>query len=128
MSTVWSHILNCELYKVLEMKIDELCSTVASAEDIDELSLENKVLRSRLAFFEDAKAQAEFKIIKSKMIQRLSVSTLKQDELKLKVCEDIVYAKHKQLAETLVELSNAKELLAKLGASDYTDPKGSVEM
>ncbi|KAL2528609.1 hypothetical protein Fot_21210 [Forsythia ovata] len=128
MSTVWSHILNCELYKVLEMKIDELCSTVASAGDIDELSLENKVLRSRLAFFEDAKAQAEFKIIKSKMIQRLSVSTLKQDELKLKVCEDIVYAKHKQLAETLVELSNAKELLAKLGASDYTDPKGSVEM
>ncbi|KAL2493657.1 hypothetical protein Fot_37414 [Forsythia ovata] len=98
-------------------------STVAG----DELRSKNKILHSRFVVSEDARAQAEFKIIKSETIQRLSVSALKQAELKLKVCEDMAYAKHKQLAETLVELSKAKELLAKLGASDYTDPKGSAE-
>ncbi|KAL2553532.1 Uncharacterized protein Fot_07151 [Forsythia ovata] len=36
MYTSQYHVLNCELYKVLTMKIDELHSTVVGAEDIDE--------------------------------------------------------------------------------------------
>ncbi|KAL2479154.1 hypothetical protein Fot_48168 [Forsythia ovata] len=36
-NTAWSHVLNCELYKVLAMKIDELRSTAMGAKDIDEL-------------------------------------------------------------------------------------------
>ncbi|KAL2538276.1 hypothetical protein Fot_19667 [Forsythia ovata] len=97
MSTTWSHVLNCELYKVLVMKVDELRSTVTGIEDIDELRSENKILCSMLAIYDDAKEQAEFKIIKSKMIQMLSVSARKQAEWKLKVCEDMSYTKHKQL-------------------------------
>ncbi|KAL2509046.1 hypothetical protein Fot_32693 [Forsythia ovata] len=127
MSTARSHVLNCELYKVLAMKIDELCSTAKGSKNIDELHSENKILHLRLVVLEDARAQAEFKIIKSETIQRLSVNAQKQDELKLKVCEDMAYAKHKELIEALVELSKAKELLAKLGTSSYTDPKGSAE-
>ncbi|KAL2538378.1 hypothetical protein Fot_19769 [Forsythia ovata] len=84
MSTAWSHVLNCKLYKVLAMKIDDLRSTVVGAKDIDGLHLENKQLRSML-----------------------SVS--------------------KDLTEALAELAKAKELLAKLGASDYADTKGSAE-
>ncbi|KAL2455779.1 hypothetical protein Fot_57305 [Forsythia ovata] len=56
MSTARSYVLNCELYKFLAMKIDELRSTVAGTKDIDELHLEKKILRSRLVVFEDAKA------------------------------------------------------------------------
>ncbi|KAL2508742.1 hypothetical protein Fot_32389 [Forsythia ovata] len=109
------------------MKVDELCSTATELKDIDELRSENKILRSRLAVSEDSRAQAKFRIIKSETIQRLSINARKQDELKLKVCEDMAYAKHKELTEALVELSKAKEFLAKLGASSYTDPKRSTE-
>ncbi|KAL2538251.1 hypothetical protein Fot_19642 [Forsythia ovata] len=97
MSTAWSHVLNCELYKVLVMKVDELRSTVTGTEDIDELRSENKILCSMLAIYDDAREQAEFKIINSEMIQMLSVSARKQVEWKLKVCEDMSYTKHKQL-------------------------------
>ncbi|KAL2494102.1 Uncharacterized protein Fot_37859 [Forsythia ovata] len=127
MSTAQSHVLNCELYKVLVMKVDELHSTVTGIEDINELRSENMILRLKLAVSEDARAQAKFKIIKSKTIQKLSVSAWKQFELKLKVYEDMVYAKYKQLAEALAELLKAKEFLVKLGASGYTDPKDSTE-
>ncbi|KAL2508366.1 hypothetical protein Fot_32095 [Forsythia ovata] len=109
------------------MKVDELLSTATGSKEIDELRSENKILCSRFAISENARAQAEFKIIKSKMIQRLSVNTRKQAELKLKVCDDMAYAKYKELTEALAKLSKAKELLAKLGASSYTDPKGSAE-
>ncbi|KAL2514210.1 hypothetical protein Fot_28181 [Forsythia ovata] len=51
MSIARSHVLNCELYKVLAMKIDELCSMATGVKDIEELCLENKILRSRLAIF-----------------------------------------------------------------------------
>ncbi|KAL2494262.1 hypothetical protein Fot_38019 [Forsythia ovata] len=107
------------------MKIDELHLRVVGAEDIEELRSENNILRSRLAISEDARAQAEFKIIKSKTIQRLFVSVRKQAELKIKVYEDMAYMKYNQLVEALAELAKAKEL-AKLGASGYADPKGSV--
>ncbi|KAL2514660.1 hypothetical protein Fot_28631 [Forsythia ovata] len=127
MCTAWSHVLNCESYKVLEMKIDKLRSTIVGAEYIDELHSDNKILRSRLAIYKDAKAQVEFKIIKSETIQRLSVSARKKSGLKLKVCEDMAYTKHKQLAEAMAALAKAKVLLAKLGIPGYANPKGSVE-
>ncbi|KAL2489063.1 hypothetical protein Fot_42355 [Forsythia ovata] len=76
-NTTQSRILNCKLYKVLAMKVDKLRSTATDSKDIDELHLENKIIRSRFAIFEEARAQAEFKIIKSEMIQRLSVITQK---------------------------------------------------
>ncbi|KAL2559263.1 hypothetical protein Fot_04002 [Forsythia ovata] len=57
MSTAQSHVLNCELYKVLAMKINELCFTATGAKDIDKLRSENKILRSRLAISDDARAQ-----------------------------------------------------------------------
>ncbi|KAL2488770.1 hypothetical protein Fot_42062 [Forsythia ovata] len=127
MSTAQSHVHNCELYKVLGMKIDELRSTVMGAEDIKALRSEKKILHSRFTISEDARAQAEFKIIKYETIQRLSVSVRKKAELKLKVCEDMAYTKHKQLAEALVEVANAKELLTKLRIPGYTKSKGSAE-
>ncbi|KAL2545135.1 hypothetical protein Fot_14368 [Forsythia ovata] len=82
------------------MKVDELRSTITGAKDIDELRSKNKILRFRLVISEDARAQAEYKITKSKNIQRLSFNDRKQAEL----------------TDALVELSKVKELLAKLGA------------
>ncbi|KAL2549920.1 hypothetical protein Fot_11450 [Forsythia ovata] len=122
-----SHVLNCKLYKVLAIKVDELCSVATGSKDIDELRSENKIFRSRLAVSKNARAQAEFEITKSETLQRLSVNAQKQAELKLKVCKDIDYAKHKELIEALTELSKAKKLLAKLGASGFADPKGLPE-
>ncbi|KAL2545654.1 hypothetical protein Fot_14887 [Forsythia ovata] len=123
MNTYRSHVLNCEVYKVLAMKVDELRSMVTSAKDIDALRSKNKVIRTRLAIVEDARAQAVFKITKFEMIQRTRINAKKQAELKLKVCEDMAHAKHKELTESLAELSKAKDLLAKLGLSGYADPK-----
>ncbi|KAL2549567.1 hypothetical protein Fot_11097 [Forsythia ovata] len=113
---------------VLGIKIDELRSTVVSTKDIEELRSENKILCLRLVVFEDSRAQAEYRITKAETIQRFSIKAQKQAELKLKVCEDMDHAKQKELTESLVELSKAKELLAKLGVSGYTDPKGLAEM
>ncbi|KAL2549678.1 hypothetical protein Fot_11208 [Forsythia ovata] len=93
------------------MKIDELCSTVVGTDDIDELRSKIKILRLRLAVYEDARVQAKYKITMAEMIERLSVKARKQVELELKVCEDMVHAKHKELTEALSELSKAKELL-----------------
>ncbi|KAL2510423.1 hypothetical protein Fot_34070 [Forsythia ovata] len=101
MNTFRSHVLNCELYKVLTMKINELRSTIVDVEDIDELLSKKKIIHSRLAIFEDARTQDEYKITMAKMIQRLSVKARKQVELKLKVCEDMAHAKHKELTEAL---------------------------
>ncbi|KAL2493727.1 hypothetical protein Fot_37484 [Forsythia ovata] len=93
-----------------------------------ELRLENKILRSRLAVSEDARAKAEYKISMDETLQKLYVKARKQAELKLKVCENMAHAKHKELTEALAELSMANELLAKLEVSSYTDPKGSADM
>ncbi|KAL2501512.1 hypothetical protein Fot_35360 [Forsythia ovata] len=119
-----SHVLNCELYKVLGMKIDELRSIVVEAEDIDELHSKNKIFHSRLVVFEDDRAQTEYKIKKAETIQRFAIKAQKQAELELKVSKDMAHAKHKELTKALAELSKAKELLAKLGVSGYADPKG----
>ncbi|KAL2456897.1 hypothetical protein Fot_56620 [Forsythia ovata] len=56
MNTTRSHVLNCKLYKVLVMKVDEQRSTVVGAEDIDEMRLENQTLQLELTAFEDTKA------------------------------------------------------------------------
>ncbi|KAL2508549.1 hypothetical protein Fot_32196 [Forsythia ovata] len=126
-STSRSHILNCELCKVLAMKIDELYSTVIGAEDMDELRSENKTLRLRFAISEDATAKSKYEIAMVEMIQKLSTKARKQAKLKLKVCEDMAHAKHIELTKALVELSKAKELLVKLGVFGYANPKGPTE-
>ncbi|KAL2557004.1 Uncharacterized protein Fot_01743 [Forsythia ovata] len=77
MYTSQSHVLNCELYKVLAMKVNELYSTVEGTEDIDELRAENKMLCSRLAISEDAMAKAKYRISMSETIQKLSVKARK---------------------------------------------------
>ncbi|KAL2558970.1 hypothetical protein Fot_03709 [Forsythia ovata] len=68
MYTSRSHVLNCELYKVLAMKVNELRSTVGEDEDVNALCLENKDLGEQLAFSEDARARAIYDITKAKRI------------------------------------------------------------
>ncbi|KAL2545786.1 hypothetical protein Fot_15019 [Forsythia ovata] len=65
MNTAQSHVLNCELYKVLEMNVDDLRSTVAGANDIDAMRLENQIIHSELAIFEDVRARAMYDVTKS---------------------------------------------------------------
>ncbi|KAL2544729.1 hypothetical protein Fot_13962 [Forsythia ovata] len=69
MYTSRSHVLNCELYKVLVIKFDELHSTVEGVKDIDELRAENKMLCSILAISEDARTKAEYRISMVETIQ-----------------------------------------------------------
>ncbi|KAL2501479.1 hypothetical protein Fot_35327 [Forsythia ovata] len=109
------------------MKVDELHSTIEDVEDIDELCVENKMLCSSFAIYEDMRAKAEHMISMAETIRKLSIKARKQVELKLKVCEDMAHAKYKELTRALAELSKAKELLAKLGVSGYADSEGSAE-
>ncbi|KAL2508702.1 hypothetical protein Fot_32349 [Forsythia ovata] len=51
MYTSRSHILNSELYKMLEMKVDEIHSALGEDEDAETMRVEIKRLRARLAFF-----------------------------------------------------------------------------
>ncbi|KAL2529734.1 hypothetical protein Fot_22335 [Forsythia ovata] len=127
MNTTRSHVLNCEVYKMLAMKLDELRSTVVGIEDIDALCSKNKVIRARLAIVEDARAQAVFQLTKSQTIEMMCADAQRKGELKLKVFKDMTYAKHKELTEVLIELSKANELLAKLGVPSHADSRGSVE-
>ncbi|KAL2551910.1 hypothetical protein Fot_05529 [Forsythia ovata] len=68
MYTSRSHVLNCELYKVLVMKVDELRSTVGGDEDVNGLRSENKDLLERLAISKDARARAIYDLTKAKRI------------------------------------------------------------
>ncbi|KAL2544528.1 hypothetical protein Fot_13761 [Forsythia ovata] len=65
MYTSRSHVLNCELYKLLEMKVDELHSVIGEDEDVEAMGAENKHLRARLAFSEDARTRATYDITKA---------------------------------------------------------------
>ncbi|KAL2457286.1 hypothetical protein Fot_56383 [Forsythia ovata] len=103
MYTSRSHVLNFELYKVLVMKIDELCSTVGRDDDADAdadaLCLENKDLWEQLAFYEDVRAHAIFDITKAKMIQRACVQAQKKRNLGAKEVRksgDIIYDRQKK--------------------------------
>ncbi|KAL2545303.1 hypothetical protein Fot_14536 [Forsythia ovata] len=73
MYTSRNHVLNCELYKVLEMKVDELRSVIGGDEDVEAMHVENKDLRGRLAFFENARARAMYDIMKARTIQKACV-------------------------------------------------------
>ncbi|KAL2501296.1 hypothetical protein Fot_35144 [Forsythia ovata] len=123
-----SHMLNCELYKVLAMKVDELRSVVGRDEDIDALRSDNKDLREQLAFYEDARARAIYDITKAKTIQRECVQAQKKAESQLRSCQNMVHAKDKELSEALNELSRAQYLLAKLGVPGYANPKVVFEV
>ncbi|KAL2538258.1 hypothetical protein Fot_19649 [Forsythia ovata] len=46
MYTSCSHVLNYELYKMLEMKVDELHSVIGKDEDVEAMRAENKDLRA----------------------------------------------------------------------------------
>ncbi|KAL2559392.1 hypothetical protein Fot_04131 [Forsythia ovata] len=126
MNTAQSYILNCELYKIFMMKINELRSKVVGAEDIDAFHLENKALRAQLAVTEDARARTIYEITKSGTIQRMYVQAQNKAESQLRICQNMVHAKEKELTEALAELSKAKDLLANLEVPDYADPKDPI--
>ncbi|KAL2537962.1 hypothetical protein Fot_19353 [Forsythia ovata] len=75
-----SHVLNCELYKVLAMKLTNCIQQVDEGEDIDALRLENKDLQEQLVFSEDASARAIYDITKAGTIQRACVQAQRTAE------------------------------------------------
>ncbi|KAL2483276.1 hypothetical protein Fot_44720 [Forsythia ovata] len=87
MYTSRSHVLNCKLYKVLGMRVDELSPMVGRDEDVDALRLENKDLREQLAFSEDARTRAIYDIIKAKTIQKACVQAQKTAESQPRVVD-----------------------------------------
>ncbi|KAL2494119.1 hypothetical protein Fot_37876 [Forsythia ovata] len=105
------------------MKIDKLRSKIVDAEDIDALRLENKALHAQLAVIEDARAQVINNITKSRIIQTMCVQAQKKAESQLRVCQNMIHTKDKELTEVLAELSKVKDLLANLGVPDYADHK-----
>ncbi|KAL2545911.1 hypothetical protein Fot_15144 [Forsythia ovata] len=123
MYTSRSHVLNCELYKVLAMKVDKLHSTVGGDKDVNVMRSENKDLQERLAIFEDVRARAIYDVTKAKRIQSVCVQAQKKAESQLRSCQNMIHAKDKELTEALSELSRAQDLLANLGVSGYADPK-----
>ncbi|KAL2500508.1 FAS1 domain [Forsythia ovata] len=127
MYTSRSHVLNYELYKLLEVKIDELRSTARGDEDVEALRAENKDLREQLAFSEEARVRATYDVVKARTIHRACVDAQKTAESQLKSCQNMIYAKDKELTEALSELSKAQGLLAKLGVAGYAEPQGPSE-
>ncbi|KAL2494567.1 hypothetical protein Fot_38324 [Forsythia ovata] len=105
------------------MKVDELCSTVVGVDDIDAMRLENQILRSKLVVSKNARARAIYEITKSGTIQRACAQAQKKGESQPRACQNMFYAKDKELTEALAELSKAKDLLASLGVPCYADPK-----
>ncbi|KAL2488345.1 hypothetical protein Fot_41637 [Forsythia ovata] len=95
MYTSRSHVLNCELYKVQAMEVDELHSTVENAEDIDALRSENKghpcvaCIRVQLAVTEDARARVVYDITKSRTIQGMCAQAQRKAESQLRACQNI---------------------------------------
>ncbi|KAL2489166.1 hypothetical protein Fot_42458 [Forsythia ovata] len=62
MYTSRNHVLNCELYKMLEMKVDEIQSVLGEDEDAEAMRAEIKRLQARLAFFEDARTRTTYDV------------------------------------------------------------------
>ncbi|KAL2461921.1 hypothetical protein Adt_45341 [Abeliophyllum distichum] len=81
MYTFWSHVLNCELYKVLATKIEELRSMPGRDEDVDVLRSDNKDLQKRLAFSEDARARAVYDVAKAQTIQKTCLTAQRKAKL-----------------------------------------------
>ncbi|KAL2493543.1 Uncharacterized protein Fot_37300 [Forsythia ovata] len=65
MYTSRSHVLNCELYKVLEMKVDEIHSVLGEDEDVEAMRAEIKRLWARLVFSEDTRTRATYDVTKA---------------------------------------------------------------
>ncbi|KAL2545737.1 hypothetical protein Fot_14970 [Forsythia ovata] len=78
-SIVRSHVLNCELYKVFEGHAE--LKAMGTKGD-GELHSENRALRSKLALVDEARAQAEYKLMKTETIQRVCINARKWAELK----------------------------------------------
>ncbi|KAL2559153.1 hypothetical protein Fot_03892 [Forsythia ovata] len=126
MYTSRSQVLNCELYTVLSIKVDELRSTVGGDEDIDVLCLENKDLREQLTFSENARTHAIYDITKAGTIQMTCVQVQRTAESQLRDCQNMIHAKDKELTNALAELSKSKGLLVNLGVAGYTNHKGPI--
>ncbi|KAL2553965.1 hypothetical protein Fot_07584 [Forsythia ovata] len=121
MYTSRSHVLNCELYKILEMKVDEIQSALGEDENAEAMRAEIKRLRARLAFLEDARSRATYDVTKAQTIQKACIVAQKKAESQLKSCQNMIQAKDRELTEVLNELAKAKSLLAKLGVPGYTE-------
>ncbi|KAL2553798.1 hypothetical protein Fot_07417 [Forsythia ovata] len=120
MYTSRSHVLNYELYKMLEMKVDEIHPVLGEDEDADAMRVGVKRLRARLAFSEDARTRTMYDVTKAQTIQKACIVAQKKAESQLKSCQSMIQAKDRELTEILNELAKAKGLLAKLGVSGYT--------
>ncbi|KAL2520195.1 Uncharacterized protein Fot_24118 [Forsythia ovata] len=84
MYTSCSHVLNCEFYKLLEMKVDEIRSVHGEDEDAEAMRAEIKRLRARLAFSEDAWTRATYDVTKAQTIQKVCIVAQKKVESQLK--------------------------------------------
>ncbi|KAL2500281.1 hypothetical protein Fot_34129 [Forsythia ovata] len=84
MYTSRSHVLNCELYKILEMKVDEIQSALSEDENVEAMTAEIKRLRGRLAFSEDARTRAKYDVTKAQTIQKACIVAQKKAESQLK--------------------------------------------
>ncbi|KAL2557667.1 Uncharacterized protein Fot_02406 [Forsythia ovata] len=115
MYTFRSHVLNCELYKMQKMKVDEIHSALSEDEDVEAMRAEIKRLRAQLAFSEDAQTRATYDVTKACIVAQ------KKAESQLKSCQNMIQAKDRELIEDLNELAKAKGLLAKLGIPGYTE-------
>ncbi|KAL2548920.1 hypothetical protein Fot_10450 [Forsythia ovata] len=89
MYTSCSHVLNCELYKMLEMKVDEIHTVLGEDEDAEAMQAEIKRLRARFAFSEDARTRATYDVTKAQTIQKACVVAQKKAESQLKSCQTI---------------------------------------
>ncbi|KAL2507737.1 Uncharacterized protein Fot_31384 [Forsythia ovata] len=121
MYTSRSHVLNCELYKMLEMKVDEIQSALGEDENVEAMRAEIKRLWARLAFSEDVRTRATYDVTNAQTIQKACIVAQKKAESQLKSCQNMIQAKDRELTEVLNELAKAKSLLAKLGVPGYTE-------
>ncbi|KAL2530839.1 hypothetical protein Fot_23440 [Forsythia ovata] len=121
MYTSRSHVLNCELYKILEMRVAEIQSALGEDENAEAMRAEVKRLRARLAFSEDARSRATYDVTKAQTIQKACIVAQKKAESQLKSCQNMIQAKDRELTEVSNELAKAKALLAKLGVPGYTE-------
>ncbi|KAL2519981.1 hypothetical protein Fot_23904 [Forsythia ovata] len=121
MYTSRSHVLNCELYKMLEMRVAEIQSALGEGENAEAMRAEIKRLRARLVFSEDARSRATYDVTKAQTIQKACIVAQKKAESQLKSCQNMIQAKDRELTEVSNELAKAKGLLAKLGVPGYTE-------
>ncbi|KAL2520675.1 hypothetical protein Fot_24598 [Forsythia ovata] len=121
MYTYRSHVLNCELYKMLEMRVVEIQSALGEDENAEAMRAEIKRLRARLVFLEDAQSHATYYVTKAQTIQKACIVAQKKAESQLKSCQNMIQAKDRELTEVLNELAKAKGLLEKLGVPGYTE-------